>query len=346
MRSMTKLPEFLRSRLALRQRQPGEHPSAGLLAEFAERTLPTRERAEVLEHLARCAECREVLAAASTPDISGAPRAAWWKWRWATAAAAACLVAALFWRPGSIENSSWNIAPSPPAAPAAPKEEEPKAAEKQPAKKQIASQREGPKAKPKPQQSVVEAELPPPPQVAIAQTEPPPIPLEAMNGRPRESAPHPAESEKSAAIEPPRDRTRLEAPNMLFQSGIRANAAKTLARRTSRPERGNSRWNLEGTLRKSDDAGKTWRIIQVDDRARLYALSAAGSSVWVGGANGALFHSVDDGREWTPSIVADHDGRLTDTITRIEARDDNWVKLTTRSGDWLTLDGGAHWRRE
>jgi photosystem II stability/assembly factor-like uncharacterized protein len=133
---------------------------------------------------------------------------------------------------------------------------------------------------------------------------------------------------------------------MAFQSGLRAGAAKALARRTSRPERGNSRWNLDGALRKSDDGGKTWRTVQVDEQARLYALSAAGSNVWVGGANGALFHSVDDGLEWRPIIVADGNERLTDAITGIDARDENWVKLKTRSADWLTTDGGAHWRRE
>jgi len=70
--------------------------------------------------------------------------------------------------------------------------------------------------------------------------------------------------------------------------------------------------------------------------------SAAGPSVWVGGANGALFHSIDDGIEWQPVIVATGDGRLTATITRIETRDENWVKLTTPSGAWLSTDGGAH----
>jgi hypothetical protein len=350
MRGMTKLPEFLRLRLALRQDRPGDHPSAGLLAGFVEQTLPARERADLLEHLAHCAECREVLAAASIPDVSKAPRITWWKWRWATAAAAAVLVAALFWRPDSFRNQSLNttpLAPAAPSAPAARKTEEPKAAKassgelakKRNAKKQTGSQRDATK------QFIAQAELPPPPKSAIAQPEPAPALPEIANAPPSKSVPLPPEP-PSSAIEPPQDRTRLEGQNMMFRSGLRAGAAKALTRHTLRPERGKSLWNLDGALRKSDDGGKTWHTVQVDDRARLYALSAAGSNVWVGGANGVLFHSVDDGLEWKPVIVAGDDGRLTETITRIETRDENSVRLKTRTGDWLTMDGGVHWRRE
>jgi len=54
----------------------------------------------------------------------------------------------------------------------------------------------------------------------------------------------------------------------------------------------------------------------------------------------------DGGRVWKPVIVANTDRRLTDTITSIEARDADWIKLKTHSGDWLTTDGGRHWRRQ
>jgi len=48
------------------------------MAEFAEQALPARQRADLLEHLARCSECREILAAASIPDAGNAPGIAWW----------------------------------------------------------------------------------------------------------------------------------------------------------------------------------------------------------------------------------------------------------------------------
>ncbi|MGH9696152.1 MAG: zf-HC2 domain-containing protein, partial [Bryobacteraceae bacterium] len=81
----------MRSRLALQQTAVDGHPGANTLAAFAEQTLPGRARAGLLEHLARCPECREILAAASAPEAGKAPGITWWKWRWAAAAAAACL---------------------------------------------------------------------------------------------------------------------------------------------------------------------------------------------------------------------------------------------------------------
>ncbi len=41
-----------------------DHPDAGLLTAFAEHSLPDRERNGVLEHLARCGDCRDIVALA------------------------------------------------------------------------------------------------------------------------------------------------------------------------------------------------------------------------------------------------------------------------------------------
>src|SRR5258706_11092359 len=40
------------------------HPDADVLTAFAERSLPDLERAVVLEHMARCGDCREIVALA------------------------------------------------------------------------------------------------------------------------------------------------------------------------------------------------------------------------------------------------------------------------------------------
>src|SRR5512143_3559963 len=59
---MDPLPKIARDRL--RANPPSEHPDADLLTAFAEQSLTERERSEIADHLARCAECREVMALA------------------------------------------------------------------------------------------------------------------------------------------------------------------------------------------------------------------------------------------------------------------------------------------
>ena len=59
---MEPLPKIARDRL--RANPPAQHPDADLLTAFAEHSLSGRERAEVADHLARCGECRQVVAMA------------------------------------------------------------------------------------------------------------------------------------------------------------------------------------------------------------------------------------------------------------------------------------------
>jgi hypothetical protein len=86
------------------QLQFGHHPDADEISAFVEQALPTHEREHVLDHLAACAECREIVAL-SLPEVEEpAPaipvhmRKPWWSgwllaWPLGTAlAAAACVV--------------------------------------------------------------------------------------------------------------------------------------------------------------------------------------------------------------------------------------------------------------
>ena len=93
---MEQLPNIVRKRL--NSAPAGDHPDPDLLTAFAEQALPDQERTRVLLHLARCADCRDVLALAVPPVVaaSGAldtGRTVWFRWpilRWG--AAAACVV--------------------------------------------------------------------------------------------------------------------------------------------------------------------------------------------------------------------------------------------------------------
>jgi len=95
---MTDLPNIVRERL--KTAPAGLHPDPNLLGAFAEQALSDRERTQVLDHLARCGECREVVALATPPtaivggrDTAYVSKAPWFSWpilRWG--ALAACVV--------------------------------------------------------------------------------------------------------------------------------------------------------------------------------------------------------------------------------------------------------------
>jgi Photosynthesis system II assembly factor YCF48/Putative zinc-finger len=79
------------------------HPDADALTAFAERSLPERERTVVLEHLARCGDCRDIMALAlpATEPVGVATRAparGWLTWpvlRWGLVAAGIVALASL-----------------------------------------------------------------------------------------------------------------------------------------------------------------------------------------------------------------------------------------------------------
>src|SRR5256885_5757565 len=99
---MQSVPKIVRDRL--QAAMPAvNHPDADLLTAFAEQSLPAEERATVLEHLARCGDCRDVVALALPPtetlQAGARPiRSAWFTWpalRWGFVAAGVVIVASI-----------------------------------------------------------------------------------------------------------------------------------------------------------------------------------------------------------------------------------------------------------
>jgi hypothetical protein len=96
---MEDVPNIVHERLSTTS--AGGHPDADVLTAFAERCLPERERALVLDHLARCGDCRDVLALAlpAIEPVETATRpspARWLAWpalRWGLAVAGVVVVA-------------------------------------------------------------------------------------------------------------------------------------------------------------------------------------------------------------------------------------------------------------
>ena len=108
---MPELPKIAQRRLEMalaggQNLSGGPHPDADLLTGFVERNLAAPEREKVMEHLATCGECREVVAlSVSQPEHGeeigslGRPAAAWmrWKmWRFGMGTAVAALLVGAF----------------------------------------------------------------------------------------------------------------------------------------------------------------------------------------------------------------------------------------------------------
>jgi hypothetical protein len=99
---MSHLPKFVRERLKASV-SPIGHPDPDVLTAFSERSLPAHERAVVMEHLARCGECRDIVALAlpATEAVLEPARAAhrdWFRWpvlRWGAVAAGIVVIAAI-----------------------------------------------------------------------------------------------------------------------------------------------------------------------------------------------------------------------------------------------------------
>src|SRR5690348_1536198 len=113
---MAELPETARQKL--KHWVAGPHPDANLLSAFAENSLSARERGPLLEHLAACASCREVVALAAPQDvpaqIARAPERTVRQWammRWGTAAAILVVMAGVVW----IGRTTRTAAPKPAA---------------------------------------------------------------------------------------------------------------------------------------------------------------------------------------------------------------------------------------
>ena len=99
---MQNVPKIVRERL--RAATPAvDHPDADVLTAFAERSLPKREQGVVLEHLARCGDCRDIVALAlpATEPVEAVlnrSSSGWLTWpalRWAFVAVGVVAIASL-----------------------------------------------------------------------------------------------------------------------------------------------------------------------------------------------------------------------------------------------------------
>jgi hypothetical protein len=99
---MQDIPKIVAKRLQSPSAE--SHPDADLLTAFAEQSLSGAERNHIVEHLARCGDCREVVSLAVPPQVDSQPladdRLNWFRWtllrgaafRWAAVATGVVLI--------------------------------------------------------------------------------------------------------------------------------------------------------------------------------------------------------------------------------------------------------------
>src|SRR5262249_10394946 len=91
---MPELSQIVRQRLASRG-AAGDHPDADTLTAYTEHLLSAAERLRVLEHVAACANCREIVALSLPEALESLPAPAvaasrrGWRWKPALGLAAA-----------------------------------------------------------------------------------------------------------------------------------------------------------------------------------------------------------------------------------------------------------------
>lgn len=330
--------------------KPGTHPETDLLAAFTERALTQNEQAEVLNHLARCVECREVVALAIPEQLDQAAaavpvRSGWLSWpvlRWGAAVACVAIVGAavtLHYQP-----SLNNRAASTPSSDA-PMMQNPVAQ---------TSAEPSPTNQVSPAAPVQHSSAAAPQIVTHSNSERKAASRNREAAKLTTSALMPETSEDVQFV-PGRAKDASETANveMSLAGGIpdRQTLASSamIARAATVPTNSIPRWTLtsEGMLQRSVDSGKTWETILVAAPGNLRALTSNGFDIWVGGAKGALYHSMDAGQHWMQVQPVTETDALTADIVAIEFSDLLHGTVTTADQEaWITNDAGRSWQKQ
>ncbi len=384
--TMADLPKIAMQRLHEKSTARGMHPDPNLISALVENSLPGEARAQMVQHLAQCADCRELVflsspdQAATLPATAPAP-SSWLAWpvlRWGAAVAAVVVVVAAvslhrptarsFTPSGAIQMTDAPIAKEKAASAPVPEEKQELAAvagaaPARPAVKNGGLANDGGQRldQLKKQSSRVAAS----PMLAqksqawggkvaddhrdeLAKTQTVEVTAAQVQAT-VESA-----STETSQMVPGRAKDAAAEPASNMGGGIEGGVAPRLtAAPRARPAMlvpvVAPRWTLtsDGTLQRSLDFGRSWQTIPVASQASFRALAASGKDIWVGGSKGALYHSTDAGQDWTQVQPVAAGQSLADDIIGVEFPDVLHGKLTTSNKEtWITEDGGQTWRKQ
>lgn len=344
---MIEIPKIVRARL--RTRSGEVHPDANVMSAFLEQALASEERLQIVNHLSRCAECRE-LAILAAPELEElqlqvrvSPQKSWLSWpvlRWG--AAIACVVVV-----GTAVTLHFEELSNPTRQMAAQISDRPVA--------------DAPAVSAPAGDDRLKATAPEVVTSPVVATSP--AKKEAVNNE--DLMP---QATMAKALQAPRaaDRDALAAggasiPGRAKDQDVPIDAATANLAAAAQPfARVGSmnhalkvapRWTLasDGTLLRSTDSGSSWETISVAEgnTSIFRALAASGADIWVGGTAGALYHSMDAGQHWTQVQPAVNGATLSSDITGVEFPDPQHGKITTaQSETWTTDDAGNTWQKQ
>jgi hypothetical protein len=166
---------------------------------------------------------------------------------------------------------------------------------------------------------------------------------------PAEASPYPAAADSAGdSVEAGTGGQRV-AGSSVGATAEKQNSARLQKKELDRASaRAETRWMLTpaGALQRSEDGGKSWEMAGIPGQGSFQALAAAGPEVWLGGADGVLYHSSDAGLHWARMIPQANGLAAAGGITRIEFRDVQNGRITTATGEiWTTSDAGKTWQK-
>jgi Photosynthesis system II assembly factor YCF48 len=352
------------------------HPEPDLLTAFSEQSLGHSERAFVLDHLAGCSECRQILElampVAERETVTGIASAwpVWLSrplvgWGFATAAILALIFVSVLRYEHKRSEAELASSPSPaaqivsgksfaanrepsesPAQSQEPAVQEPRsAAAKQPTMahmQAVPAKSDFQKTKGFGSNGEMKSEAE---AVARTQTSDQLVQNQAVS----QYQPYTSSDVVKAKAAVSSQNSGDSAPAMAAPN-VPSQAAQSLLLPAS------PRWtvNAAGGLQRSFDAGKTWEDVTVttgpgqpQSKVIFRAVAVIGPEVWAGGTGTMLYHSSDFGTRWQQIFPSSLAAQPVGDIIEIEFSSPQQGRIATSAGEiWTTSDSGQTWRKQ
>jgi hypothetical protein len=356
---------------------PDPHPEPEVLTAFAEQSLARSERTLILDHLARCAECRQIIELAlpvtesETVTGTGPARQGWLNWpvlRWGFATAAILALVSLGvlqyehrQKENQLAKSSLHEQPTATRSMASsPEQSEAAAPTQEQAENSAAETRET--ASPSrlaPAKNDFQATART--DVSGGMQSKAGVVAVARNRAPDQLIQNQAITASQYQSSTASDVVKAKAAVPAQASGDSgpAFAPPNIPLQTAAPslmQRASPRWTITATggLQRSFDAGKTWVDVNVngnDGQAEknvvFRAVAAIGPEVWAGGSGATLYHSSDSGTRWQQVFPLASGTQPTGDITDIQFSSPLSGKVATSTGEvWTTSDNGQSWQKQ